>query len=160
MRSTKLELISGTIEKLLNARGWSGRLKEYRVLGMWDRIVGAGISVHAQPAAIRGKKLTVIVDSSVWMQQLSLLRPELMEKLNRSLGENAVEGITLKLGDVRKPGTVGEQKLVSRRSLGAEERKRIEEYIREIGDEDLRNRLRHLIERDLQRRKPPSSSRA
>jgi len=157
MRSRKIELISGTIEKLLNVRGWSGRLKEYRVLGIWDRVVGAGISAHAQPATIRGKKLTVIVDSSVWMQQLSLLRPEIVEKLNRSLGENAVEGISLKLGEVNRQGSPAERKAVSRRSLGAEERKRIDEYVRAIGDEDLRNRLKHLIEKDLQSKKTSSS---
>lgn len=153
MRSRKIELISGTIEKLLNARGWSGRLKEYRVLGLWDRIVGAGISAHAQPASIRGKKLTVIVDSSVWMQQLSLLKPELMEKLNRGLGENAVDGITLKLGDVGRKGVVEERKPVRQRILGEEERKRIDAYVREIGDEELRDRLKRLIEKDLRSKK-------
>src|SRR5574340_204163 len=127
MRSRKIELMSRTIAKLLDARGWSSRLKEYRVLGIWDRCVGPGIAAHAQPAMVRGKKLTVIVDSSAWMQQLSLLRPEITEKLNRNLGEDAVESISLKLGEVRATGAGSEGKKTALRSLDAGERKRIDE---------------------------------
>ncbi|MDH4161560.1 MAG: DUF721 domain-containing protein [Nitrospirota bacterium] len=157
MRSRKIELVSRTIEKLLAARGWSSRLKEYRVLGIWDRCVGASIAAHAQPVMIRGKKLTVIVDSSAWMQQISLLRPEIMEKLNRSLGEEAVESIALKLGEMKSSGSGNEGRKIARRSLNAEERKRIEEYVQGIGDEDVRDRLKHLIEKDLASKKPSSS---
>lgn len=154
MRSRKIELMSRTIEKLLNARGWSSRLKEYRVLGMWDRCVGTSIAAHAQPAMIRGKKLTVIVDSSAWMQQLSLLRPEIVEKLNQRLGEKSVEGITLKLGEVKSPGAGSERKISAQRSLNAEERKRIDELVQGIGDQDVREKLKHLIEKDLRSKKP------
>lgn len=159
MRSRKIELMSRTIEKLLNARGWSSRLKEYRVLGMWDRCVGPSIAAHAQPAMIRGKKLTVIVDSSAWMQQLSLLRPEIIEKLNKSLGEDAVESITLKMGEVRPTKGSDEGRSAPLRRLNADERRRIDELVREIEDEDSRNRLKHLIEKDLRSKKPSPSPR-
>ncbi len=159
MRSRKIELLSRTITKLLNARGWSGQLKEYRVLGIWERCVGPGIAAHAQPLSIRGKRLTVVVDSSAWMQQLSLLRPEIAEKLNRSLGENAVDGITLRLGELSRREPREPRRPLELRALAPEEYQRIDEYVRAIGDEELRDRLKELIERDLQSKKTPSSSR-
>lgn len=157
--SRKIERLSGTIEKLLSARGMAARLREYRVIGMWDRCVGAGIARHARPATIRAGKLTVIVDSSAWMQQLSLLRPQIIGKLNSALGEEAVAGIALKLGEVERRAASAKPGPVSRRDLGAEELQRIEGYVRAIADQDLRDRLRRLIERDLRSKRPSSGPR-
>src|SRR5512136_2268888 len=81
-RSRKIEKLGITLEKVLNRRGLASKLKEYRLFGQWERAVGSVIARHAQPSAIRGKKLTVTVDSSAWMQQLSLLRPEIINKVN------------------------------------------------------------------------------
>lgn len=158
-RSRKIDKLSGTIEKLLNARGWAGRLKEYRVLGVWDRCVGSGIAAHAQPVMIRGKKLTVVVDSSAWMQQLSLLRPQIVEKLNRGLGKDSVESISLKLGEVGRREAPSGKRPAEPRALGDEEYRRIDEYVGAIGDEELRERLKRLIEKDLRSRKSAASSR-
>jgi predicted nucleic acid-binding Zn ribbon protein len=145
----KIERISATIEKLLARRGLSARIREYRVFGVWDQAVGDVLARHAQPGAIRGKKLTVTVDSSAWMQQLSLLKPEIIEKLNRLLGGGAVESITLRLGEI-SPSVRGEAPRPLRAAaLGQEERSKIEEAVRNISDPTVRDSLRHLMEKDF-----------
>lgn len=151
-RRKRLERLSGTIESLLASRGLVSRLKEYRVLGAWDRAVGAVIAEHARPATIRGGKLTVIVDSSAWMQQLTLLRPEIIAKLNSVLGRPAVEAITLRIGEIERPA----RQEADRRplpELDASERKRVDEQVAGISDEGVRESLRHLMELDLRSRK-------
>ena len=50
---------------------------------------------------LRGKKLFLAVDSPAWMQQLSLLKPEIIEKVNAALGKEAVKEITLNIGEVQ-----------------------------------------------------------
>ena len=100
MRRGKVEKLSKTLEKLLADRGWSARLREYRVFSLWEKAVGPGIARHAQPSSIRGRRLTVIVDSSAWMQQLSLLKPEIVAKVNARLGTDGIESITLRLGEL------------------------------------------------------------
>ena len=151
----RLERLSGTIEQLLASRGLTARLKEYRVLGVWDRAVGEVIAAHARPAAVRGRKLTVTVDSSAWMQQLTLLRPELIEKLNRTLGEMAVESITLRMGEVEPPVRRTAARQAPAPELDAGERAKIEEYVAGIADPGVREALRHLIEKDVRSRKRP-----
>jgi len=148
-RKRKIELLSKTIEKLLAARGLAGRMKEYRVFSVWERAVGTVIARHAQPAAIRGKRLTVIVDSSAWMQQLSILRPELTDKLNRVLGEAVVEQIALRIGEVVPPGPVERPAARPAAALTPEERESIEQAVNSITDPDVRESLRHLMEKDL-----------
>jgi len=98
--SKKIEKLSSFLGKTLASHGLATRLKEFRVMGRWEKIVGKVIARHAQPSSLRGKKLSVVVDSSAWMQQLSLLKPELIEKLNQGLGAGSLHEITLKIGTV------------------------------------------------------------
>jgi predicted nucleic acid-binding Zn ribbon protein len=146
----KVEQLSTTIEKLLASRGLASRLKEYRVFGLWGRAVGKVIAQHAQPSMVRGKKLTVTVDSSAWMQQLSLLKPEIIEKLNGVMGAGTVESITLKLGELdaraqqRQPEPARELP-----PLSPGERERIEELASSIPDPEVRRTFQHLVEMDF-----------
>jgi predicted nucleic acid-binding Zn ribbon protein len=149
----RLEKLSGTIEKLLASRGLGARLKEYRVLAVWDRAVGGVIAGHARPATVRGRKLTVTVDSSAWMQQLTLLRPEIIAKLNRMLGAAAVESVTFRLGEVEPPARRPRAAPTPLPDLDAAERARVAERVAGIADEGVREALRHLMELDLRNRK-------
>jgi predicted nucleic acid-binding Zn ribbon protein len=154
MRRGKVELLSTTIEKILNERGWGAKLKEYRVFSLWAKAVGPGIARHSQPASIRGRRLTVIVDSSAWMQQLSLLKPEIIAKVNDRLGPDGIEGITLKLGELEGPGGPPEEaRPAAAGPLDPAEKKRIEDYLASIADPEARAALRQVIEKDLLNKK-------
>jgi predicted nucleic acid-binding Zn ribbon protein len=153
MPSRKVEKLSSTIEKILRDRGWGAKLKEYRIYGVWEKVVGKGIARHTRPAGMRGKKLTVLVDSSAWMQQLSLLKPEIMGKLNGRLGEEAVESITLKLGEFEASAVQHDEYRPAAGTLGPEEQARIENYVAGIADLQTRESLRHLMEKDLLNKK-------
>ncbi len=148
----KLDRLSHTLGSMLKARGLGGRLDEYRVFGQWEKSVGPVIARHAQPQTVRGKKLTLVVDSPAWMQQLSLLKPEIVEKVNRNLGKGAIKEITLRLGEVESREHPSEEPPV-RTVLGPDEQKKIENYVREIGDADTREALRRVIEKDFLSRK-------
>ena len=144
----KLDSLSLTLGKLLKARGLQGRLHEYRIFGQWDRSVGPVIARHAQPQAVRGTKLALVVDSPAWMQQLTLLKPEIIEKLNKSLGREAIKDITLKLGEI----TVDHEHVLEEPTaapLGPDERATIEQYVSKIGDVATRDAVRRVIEKDF-----------
>jgi predicted nucleic acid-binding Zn ribbon protein len=149
MRRGRVEKLSSTIEKILNDRGWGAKLKEYRVFSLWQKAVGPGIARHAQPASIRGKRLTVMVDSSAWMQQLSLLKPEILSRVNDRLGTDGVESITLKLGELERADERPEEFQPAAGKLEAGEQKRIEECIAGIKDPETREALKRVMEKDL-----------
>jgi hypothetical protein len=149
MRRGKVEKLSSTIEKILNDRGWGAKLKEYRVFSLWQKAVGPGIARHAQPAAIRSKRLTVMVDSSAWMQQLSLLKPEIVSRVNDRLGLDGIESITLKLGELERADEHPEDFQPAAGKLEAGEQKRIEECIAGIKDPQTRDALKQVMEKDL-----------
>ena len=52
---------------------------------VWPRAVGAAIAGEASPTAERGGALTVSCSASVWAQELDLMAPEIIERLNALL---------------------------------------------------------------------------
>jgi hypothetical protein len=153
MRRGKVEKLSSTIERILNDRGWGAKLKEYRVFSLWQKAVGPGIARHAQPASIRGKRLTVMVDSSAWMQQLSLMKPEVLSRVNDRLGPDGIESITLKLGELERADVRPEEYQPADGKLETGEQKRIEEYLAGVKDPEAREALKKVMEKDLLNKK-------
>jgi len=148
----KLDRLSYTLGSMLKARGLGSRLSEYRVFGQWEISVGPAIARHAQPQSLRGKKLTLIVDSPAWMQQLALLKPEIMEKVNRTLGKEAVTDITLRIGEIESRDRPVEE-LPVLTPLDSNELGKIEDYTRAINDTDTREAVKRVIEKDFLKRK-------
>jgi predicted nucleic acid-binding Zn ribbon protein len=58
-----------------------------RTQGCWEAVVGAAIAAAARPVAERDGVLTVRCEAAVWAQELDLMAPELLARLNTSLGE-------------------------------------------------------------------------
>jgi hypothetical protein len=55
---------------------------EARLRRQWPDIVGEPIAAHTRPDQVRFKKLYVLVHNSVWLQQLTFLKPVLLDKVN------------------------------------------------------------------------------
>jgi predicted nucleic acid-binding Zn ribbon protein len=53
---------------------------------VWPATVGAGIAAEAQPTSERGGVLVVSCSASVWAQELDLMAPMILERLNQALG--------------------------------------------------------------------------
>ncbi|HAK59641.1 MAG TPA: DUF721 domain-containing protein [Nitrospiraceae bacterium] len=148
----KIEKISIPLGTVLSKRGLGGRLKEYRIFGQWEKIVGTVIALHAQPLSVRGKTLSVVVDSSAWMQQLTMLKPEIIRKVARGLGHAAIERITLKIGPVDVSSARAPERTPPA-TLGAEESRKIEDYVKNVQDSEAREVIKRVIEKDMVMRK-------
>jgi hypothetical protein len=78
-------------------------LDDYRIWQAWDEVVGPAISRNAQPQKLGGRRLVVVVKNAGWMQELSLLRRELCERLNAWMGREVIGEIFLVVGKVEPP---------------------------------------------------------
>ncbi len=149
----RLERLSSTLGSALKSCGLQGRLVEYRILIQWEKTVGSSIARHARPKILRGKKLFVAVDSAAWMQQLTLMRPEIIEKLNGDVGKGVIKEIALNLGEIEPAEERSPDQARPRAPLSAEDRERIELIVQEIGDPEIQTALRRLIEKDFRSKK-------
>ena len=66
----------------------------------WKAMVGDAAAKHTRPAALRKKILTVFVDSSGWIQQMTLQKRKILKQLKRSFGKDRILGIHFRIGEI------------------------------------------------------------
>ncbi len=147
----KIDKLSTTIDKILKARGMQNRLPEYRISSQWVNMVGPAIARHAQPRTLRGGRLLVIVDSPAWMQQLSLLKPDIIGKLNNNLDMNTIRDLTLKLGEIASLSTQSPEREQVPAIITQEEREAIAQSVHDVSDSEIREAIKRMIEKHLLR---------
>jgi len=96
-RQRNLEPVSSLISGVLQRYGLDKRLDEYRAVSAWRQVVGPTIAAQAQATSIRDGVLFVDVATSVWMQELMLLREQIAAQLNEYLGARTVRQIVLSI---------------------------------------------------------------
>ena len=57
---------------------------------VWAEAVGQTIAAEAQPTAERGGSLTVSCSASVWAQELDLMGPAILQRLNAHLRQGEI----------------------------------------------------------------------
>ncbi|HEY2260709.1 MAG TPA: DUF721 domain-containing protein [Solirubrobacteraceae bacterium] len=57
----------------------------------WPAVVGPTIAAQATPTAERGGVVTVSCAASVWAQELDLMAPQIVARLNRALARGEVQ---------------------------------------------------------------------
>ena len=57
---------------------------------MWPDVAGELIAGEAKPVSERGGTVTIACRSAVWAQELTLLGPDLVRRLNEALGTTRV----------------------------------------------------------------------
>ena len=83
----RLDSFGSILAGLAHRLGLESKLFEARLRRQWTDIVGEPIAAHTRPDQIRFKKLTMLVHNSVWLQQLTFLKPVLLQKVNAMAGE-------------------------------------------------------------------------
>lgn len=58
---------------------------------VWPRAVGPAIAAEATPSAERAGVLTISCAAAVWAQELDLMSPTILARLNELLGRPAIQ---------------------------------------------------------------------
>ncbi|MBM4126137.1 MAG: DUF721 domain-containing protein [Nitrospira sp.] len=144
-------ILSGLAKRL----GLETRLLELRLQHDWHDIIGKPIASHTWPAQIRFKKLYLIVQNSVWLQQLTFLKPTLLAKLRDAIGTELIGEIVLRVGEVPSPRSAEEA--ASPGGNLSEVQIDADTVSRTIGIQDLelRDRFTKVISRYPSQQAPP-----
>lgn len=86
------------IEKMLRKRKMWHQYQQYLIVDQWDHLVGKEIAAVSSARSLQRQVLRVLVSNSTWVYHLTLLKPQLIEKLNRHAGENLVRDIYFQIG--------------------------------------------------------------
>ncbi len=102
-KSSPFSSVSAVLATVAKRLGLETKLLEFQLRRDWPRIVGQPIAAHTRPDQIRFKKLYLLVENSVWMQQLTFLKPALLVKINEAAGTELVTEIVLRIAELGSP---------------------------------------------------------
>lgn len=92
-----MKKVSLAVENLLRGYNlWQG-YKQYALLEDWAEIVGPAIAEVSRVESINNGILNVSVKDSVWSYHLSIMKPQLISKLNKHAGCKIVKNIYFKI---------------------------------------------------------------
>lgn len=74
---------------------------------IWPAVVGETIAAEATPTSGRGGTLTITCKSAVWAQELDLMGPDLVARLNTALGADLVVALRCSAAPPRGWATEG-----------------------------------------------------
>ena len=79
-----MELLDRVLQESTSRAGLSQVYEAGKLIPRWREIVGDQIARNTHPTLIRGGKLLVSTTSSTWSHQLSMLKPQLLIKINEA----------------------------------------------------------------------------
>jgi hypothetical protein len=138
-----LDSFSTILSGLAKRLGLQTHLFELRLQQQWRAIIGEPIASHTWPSQVRFKKLHLIVRSSVWVQQLTFLKPTLLAKLNEQAGSEFITDIAFRVGEIPSPDSRTTDSTPSPQRPAVNEAALIEAeaHAAAVQDPELRNRL-------------------
>jgi hypothetical protein len=152
-----IDSVSSVLVGLALRLGLESKLLESRLRRDWVSIVGEPIASNTWPDQIRYKKLYLLVHNSVWMHQLTFLKPTLIHKLNTVAGAKLVTDIVLRVGELPDADHVPAALRVSAPPPSAALLAEISAHVTTIQDPLLRDRLVQLMAQALAQPRAPKA---
>jgi predicted nucleic acid-binding Zn ribbon protein len=90
----KPSAIADVLAGLLEKSGLADRVEQAGIIPEWPALVGKQIAAVTQPTSITADgTMFVVVTTNAWMNELSLMEPELLRALNAKPGRAPVKRI-------------------------------------------------------------------
>jgi hypothetical protein len=130
--------IGGPIQDLLANLDTGNHFELVRLIRLWPEIVGETIARKTEVSSLKFHTAVVKVSTVMWIQELSLMRPQILSRIHTAMGNDAVREIRF------VPGRMGRRERRHLRSVGRVTRRPIQ--LPELHDPELRKAFESLIE--------------
>lgn len=85
--------IGKVLRDILESAGMSRRLDEHRAAEVWPRVAGQEIASMCAVVRVERGTMVVAVPSPAWATELYLMKPALLDKLEKELRSRAIRDI-------------------------------------------------------------------
>ena len=89
------DIVKGVIKDL-----GKKRVTEEDMAKAWEETAGKKAAKHTKPVSLKKARLTVNVDSSVWLYELSTRKKELVAGLTEKLDKKKIKEIRFRVGEI------------------------------------------------------------
>lgn len=142
-----MQPLHSILRKFVREHGFEGGVVLNALRNQWVNLVGDAVAAHTYPDTIKGNVLTLIVDTPQWMHHLSFYKEDITEKLSPF----DVKEIRFRTG--RIPEKPEESHNTEGIELSDEDSRYIDNTLKNIKDEELKEKFRKLIMHGLTIRK-------
>jgi predicted nucleic acid-binding Zn ribbon protein len=132
------ELLGKTLTGVLDALDTQGQFALFRLVRIWPQVVGETIARHTEVSSLKFHTVVVKVSTAMWIQELNLMRRQILRQLLEQLGDDSVRDLRFVKGTLSRPNRP--RPAAARRQV----RRSIE--LPELKDPELRQAFEDLIE--------------
>ncbi len=143
--------VGNVLQSKLTSLGLSSAVNLSAIRKAWRNVAGAKVAGNAWPNAYRDQTLHLTVANSIWMNELTFLKGQMIENLQNAFPNLIFNDIRFKIGKVkpfRKYDKNPHAKKL-KRSLTADETAFVESCVEDVPGEELKELLTDLITRNL-----------
>ncbi len=92
-----MEQLFGAIPSVLNELGPNAEIEEAVVFAAWKRCAGGPLSERTLPREFFENRLVVAVEDEMWRRHLEALSPQMIARINGSLGDGKLRFIEFRV---------------------------------------------------------------
>jgi predicted nucleic acid-binding Zn ribbon protein len=85
--------IGGAIQELLGRLDSEGHFEIVKLMRLWPEVVGDGIARRTEVTGIKFHTAVVKVSGAMWIQELNLMKPQILERLRQAVGNESVRDL-------------------------------------------------------------------
>ncbi|NLZ54139.1 MAG: DUF721 domain-containing protein [Thermoanaerobacteraceae bacterium] len=127
------------------------KLNELRIFVNYETMVGEKIAEISKPTFMQNGTLFVGVNNHIWMHELYMLKPELVDKINSKLPRPLVKNIKFQICDIKRiknPKPDLQVKKDTHFEIPEKTMNFIYNICQDIDDEDLRDTFKKFMIKD------------
>lgn len=148
------ESIQSLIQDFSKGNPLGLKLSEVQLQQEWEHLVGSTMAKHSYPESIRFKKLYLVADNSIWLQQLLFLKPAILEAIHSMLPDLGLTDIVLRIGSIPQSLPQAEPTPTDEPEWAVEPSPFAIGLAKRLSDPDLQSLLSQIITKALA--EPPS----
>ena len=129
--------IGGALQEILSRLDSEGHFEIVRLMRLWPGVVGELIARRTEVNGLKFHTAVVKVSGAMWIQELNLMKPQILARLREAMGNDAVRDLRF------VSGRLSRRQRPKLRSVPRETRRSIE--LPELKDPELRRAFESLI---------------
>jgi hypothetical protein len=92
---SEAEPISGLLAAALKDLGLADKYAQFSIIAEWEAAAGPTLSKWAKAKRFQKGRLEIAVQSAVWRTQISFVKQDIIDRINKKLGKSVVKELVL-----------------------------------------------------------------
>jgi predicted nucleic acid-binding Zn ribbon protein len=94
--------VGGALHGILTQLDSGGRFELVRLIRIWPETVGDAIARRTEVASVKFHTALIKVVGAMWIQELNLMKPQILGRLRDALGDDSVRDVRFVLGRISR----------------------------------------------------------